>query len=266
VNTTFQFHHAFKRRGDGLPLHSHDEGQLTYASSGMVQVHTDAGVWLVPPQLAAWVPAGIPHRLDIITDAELRTVHWPSSALEAWMADARLKRAFVLRVTPLLRSLLDEMDGIIPASQKAELMARLILHELTAIDDAPTFLPLPTSPVGRRVADVALADTRNELGLGEIAFRAATSVRTASRLFPKETGLTLKAWRQRARIVRAIEQLAQGNSPSKVAREAGFASTAAFSHAFRQVTSRTPGSFIEQQTTREVRGPERRHREAVGGE
>lgn len=168
------------------------------------------------------------------------------------MVDARLERAFVLRVTPLLRSLLDEMDGIKLASEKAELMARLILHELRAIEDAPTFLPMPTSPVGRRVADVALADTRNELGLSEIAFRAATSVRSASRLFPKETGLTFKAWRQRARIVRAIEQLAQGISSCKVAREAGFASTAAFSHAFRQVTARTPSSFIEQPTIREV--------------
>jgi len=251
VNTTFKLHQAFKRSGDALPLHTHDEGQLTYAASGMVQVHTDAGVWLVPPQLAAWIPAGIPHRLDIITDAVLRTVLWPSSALETLVPDAHLKRAFVLRVTPLLRALLDDIVRIDAASEKVELIARLMLHELTAIDDAPTFLPLPTSLVGRRVANVALADTRNELGLAEIAFRAATSVRTASRLFPKETGMTLKAWRQRARIVRAIEQLAQGSSPSKVALEAGFASTAAFSHAFRQVTSRTPGAFIEQQANRE---------------
>jgi len=252
VNTTFKLHHAFKRSGDSLPLHTHEEGQLTYAASGIVQVHTDAGMWLIPPQLAAWIPAGIPHRLDIITDAALRTVLWPSSALEPFVPDARLKRSFVLRVTPLLRALLDEMAAINPVSEKVDLVACLMLHELRATDDAPTFLPLPTSLVGRRVADVALADIRNELGLGEIASRAATSVRTASRLFPKETGMTLKAWRQRARIVRAIEQLAQGHSPSKIASEAGFASTAAFSYAFRQVTSRTPSAFVEQQATRRI--------------
>lgn len=250
MTSTFKLHQASKRSGDSLPLHTHDEGQLTYAASGMVQVHTDAGVWLVPPQLAAWIPAGTPHRLDILTDAELRTMLWPSSALESSFSDSRLKRAFVLRVTPLLRALLDDLVGINPVSEKVELIARLMLHELTAIDDAPTFLPLPTSLAARRVADVALADLRNELGLDEIAFRAATSVRTASRLFPKETGMTLKAWRQRARIVRAIEQLAQGHAPSKVAHDTGFASTAAFSHAFRQVTSRTPGDFVERQTAR----------------
>jgi methylphosphotriester-DNA--protein-cysteine methyltransferase len=64
-----------------------------------------------------------------------------------------------------------------------------------------------------------------------------------SRLFPAETGLTLKAWRQRARIVRTMEQLSRGHPPAQVAREAGFASTAAFSCAFRSVTAMTPTAF-----------------------
>jgi len=69
-------------------------------------------------------------------------------------------------------------------------------------------------------------------------------MRRASRLFPAETGLTLKAWRQRARIVWAMERLAHGDAPAKVARDSGFASTAAFSCAFRQVTATTPTRFI----------------------
>ena len=81
------------------------------------------------------------------------------------------------------------------------------------------------------------------MGLDVIAAGAATSIRTLSRLFPTETGLTLKAWRQRSRIVRTMERLARGDPPAQVAREAGFASTAAFSCAFRQVTAMTPTTF-----------------------
>lgn len=155
-----------------------------------------------------------------------------------------LDRAFALRITPLLRCLLAEAVSIDLNSEKAELVVRLMLHELTAMPDAPTFLPLPTSPAGRRVADLVLADHRNLMDLDELASRAASSVRTVSRLFPVETGLTLKAWRQRARIARAMQQLARGNSPAKVAQETGFASTAAFSCAFRQVTATTPSAFL----------------------
>lgn len=239
----FRIHRAIKPRGEGLPLHAHEDGQLTFAASGMVQIHTDEGVWLVPPQLAAWVPAGARHRLDIMTDAELWIVHWQPGTVEAWGIRTSLDRAFATRVTPLLQSLLEESVRMDAKSDKGELVARLMLHELTAMPDAPTFLPLPTSLVGRRVADMAIADKRNRMDMSELASRAATSVRTLTRLFPTETGLTFKAWRQRARIVRAIEQLARGDASTKVAAETGFASTAAFSCAFRKVTAMTPSAF-----------------------
>jgi len=240
----FRIHRTTKQRAESLPLHTHEEGQLTFAASGMVQIHTDAGVWLVPPQLAAWIPAGVRHRLEAMTDAELWMVHWDPAVVRAWRVQTSLDRAFALRVTPLLRSLLDEAVSIDPVSDKAELVVRLMLYELTATPDAPTFLPLPTSPMGRRVADLVVADHRNQMDLREIASRAATSVRTVSRLFPIETGLTFKAWRQRVRIVRTMERLAQGNAPAKIAREAGFGSTAAYSCAFRQVTAMAPTAFM----------------------
>ncbi|AGY59241.1 AraC family transcriptional regulator [Gloeobacter kilaueensis JS1] len=240
----FSIYRITKQRSDSLPLHSHQEGQLTYAASGMVQIHTDAGVWMVPPQLAAWVPPDLHHRLEIMTDAELWMVHWQPSAVRAWGRQVSLDRAFALWITPLLRSLLNEAVSTDLEAEKAELVVRLMLHELTAMEEAPTFLPLPTSPVGKCVADLALADHRNLLSLSEIASRSATSVRTVTRLFPLETGLTLKAWRQRARIVWAMEQLARGHAPSHVARQTGYASTAAFCSAFRQVTAMTPTAFM----------------------
>lgn len=244
----FRLHQGIKPRGAGLPMHAHGEAQLTFAASGVVQVHTGTGRWLVPPQLAAWIPVGVPHRVEVLTDAELWVVHWQPSALRAWAPSALPGRAFALRVTPLLRTLLTTAFAAETSAEcdpeKIELVIRLMLHELTVIADAPTFLPLPTSPVGRRVADLAFGDHRNRLSASELASRAATSVRTVSRLFPAETGLTFKAWRQRARIVRAMDRLAQGAAIPRVSVEAGFGSTAAFSCAFRQVTAMTPTTFL----------------------
>ena len=245
MHTLLTVHRVSKPKGAALPLHAHEHAQLTFAASGMVQVHTDAGIWLVPPQLTAWIPSGISHRLDILTDAELWMMHWQPAAIEAWAPSTFPHRAFVSKVTPLMRALLATAIEIDIRSEKASLLARLMLLELDAMTDAPTYLPLPTSAVAKRVADIALADYRNHLDLAELASRAATSARTASRLFPVETGMTLKAWRQRARIVRTMEQLAQGRAIAHVASEAGFSSTAAFCHAFRQVTDMTPGAFIE---------------------
>ncbi|WP_312930859.1 AraC family transcriptional regulator [Agrobacterium cavarae] len=244
MNPPFTIHRMTKPSGSALPFHSHDEAQLTYAASGMIQLHTDKGVWLVPPQLAAWIPAGVPHRLDIMTDAELWMVNWQPTAIADWAPPDFPDRAFASRVTPLLRSLLAAAIEDDPATVKAELMVRLILLELSAVSNAPTYLPMPQSPVAKRVAEIVIGDHRNRMDLNQLASRAATSVRTVSRLFPAETGMTLKAWRQRARIVRTMEQLARGKSVADVASDAGFSSTAAFSFAFRQVTATTPGTFL----------------------
>jgi AraC-like DNA-binding protein/mannose-6-phosphate isomerase-like protein (cupin superfamily) len=240
----FTLRRGCKQRGMGMPIHSHGDAQLTYAASGMVQVHTDEGRWLVPPQLAVWIPAGVLHRVEVLTDAELWMVHWEPSVAEAWAPPTQLDRPFTLRVTPLMRSLLDAAFSQNVGPDKVELVARLMLHELTETAHAPTFLPLPTSPVGRRVADLAFEDRQNRLNVNELASRAATSVRTVSRLFPAETGLTLKSWRQRARIVQAMDRLARGNAVARVSAEFGFASTASFSCAFRQVTALTPTMFL----------------------
>lgn len=231
-------------RGEAVGLHAHEESQVIFATSGTLQVYTASGRWFVPPQLALWMPAGIPHRVDMLSDTELRMIYWHPSALQKWAPERPLDYIFALAVTPLLRELILAAFNVDIPSKKAELAVRLILHELTETPDVPVFLPMPTSTIGRRVADLALADSQMHLGVSDLARRAATSIRTISRIFPVETGLTFKAWRQRARIALAIDQLSAGRTISQSAADVGFGSTAAFSFAFRQVTKMTPTAFL----------------------
>ena len=44
-----------------IPPHIHPEHQLIYASRGVMTVRTTPGTWVVPPQRAVWIPAGMPH-------------------------------------------------------------------------------------------------------------------------------------------------------------------------------------------------------------
>ena len=65
--------------------------------------------------------------------------------------------------------------------------------------------------------------------------------------FPSETQLSFKSWCQRARIAAAIEKLSMEANVSvkQLASDLGYASVPAFSHAFRQVTGKTPTEFAE---------------------
>lgn len=244
IQPLFHIRQRARRPGERIDPHHHDEAQLILALSGTTQIHTDTGRWLVPPQLAVWIPAGITHRLDVLSGAEMRLLHWHPDALRRWAPALPLDREFALRVSPLLRELTQAAFAPDTDADKQLLIGQLILHELNAVVDAPTYLPLPTSLVGQRVAQLALTDTGLALTTPDLAAGAATSVRTLSRLFPAETGLTFRAWRQRARIVRAIDHLARGKTIAQAAGLAGFSSTAAFSYAFRQVTGGTPSGFM----------------------
>jgi AraC-like DNA-binding protein len=80
-----------------------------------------------------------------------------------------------------------------------------------------------------------------------LAREVGTSARTLSRLFSSETQLSFKSWCQRARVAAAIERLSMDANVSvkQLAADLGYASVPAFSHAFRQVTGKTPTEFSE---------------------
>jgi transcriptional regulator GlxA family with amidase domain len=104
---------------------------------------------------------------------------------------------------------------------------------------------MPSDPRARRVAELVLAEPAGVRDLADLSCAAGASARTITRLFPAETELTFKEWRQRARILASVEVLDSGRVPvSEAAARLGFSSAAAFGHAFRQVLGITPGEFI----------------------
>jgi transcriptional regulator GlxA family with amidase domain len=104
---------------------------------------------------------------------------------------------------------------------------------------------LPQEPRCRRAADIVLGDPAGAHEIETLAHEVGTSVRTLSRLFSSETQLSFKSWCQRARIAAAIERLSVDADVSvkQLASDLGYASFPAFSHAFRQVTGKTPTEF-----------------------
>jgi transcriptional regulator GlxA family with amidase domain len=119
--------------------------------------------------------------------------------------------------------------------------------ELHRAEDSATFIPLPQEPRCRRAAEIVLDDPAALHEIETLARKVGTSARTLSRLFSSETQLSFKSWCQRARIAAAIEKLSTkaGVSVKQIAREFGYASVPAFSHAFRQVTGKTPTEFTD---------------------
>ncbi len=237
------------RRGVRLDTHMHREAQLVYAARGTMQVTTPKGRWLVPPDRAVWVPARSEHAIDVLADIEMRTLYFDLAWLAREDRSASLDAEFVVRVSPLLhQAILALFDGRNDPDRTA-LLIKLVMLELHQAEDSATFIPLPQEPRCRRAADIVLGDPTGSHEIETLARAVGTSARTLSRLFASKTQLSFKSWCQRARIAAAIEKLSVDAdiSVKQLAADLGYASVPAFSHAFRQVTGKTPTEFAEKE-------------------
>ena len=62
-------------RGCHVPSHRHRRGQLIYAASGVMQVTTREGIWIVPPQRSLWIPIGMPHEIQMEGHVAVRMLY-----------------------------------------------------------------------------------------------------------------------------------------------------------------------------------------------
>jgi AraC-like DNA-binding protein len=233
------------RKGVRLDTHLHREAQLVYAAEGTMQVTTPKGRWLVPPDRAVWVPALLEHSIDVLADIEMRTLYFDLAWLARQDRQQDFDAEYVVRVSRLLHeTILALFDGR-NDSERTEVLVRLALLELHEAEDSATFIPLPHEPRCRRAADIVLGDPTGAHEIETLARTVGTSARTLSRLFASETQLSFKSWCQRARIAAAIQKLSTETNVSvkQLASDLGYASVSAFSHAFRQVTGKTPTEF-----------------------
>jgi len=235
------------RKGHRIEPHMHREAQLVYAARGTMQVTTPKGRWLVPPDRAVWVPARFVHAIDVLADIEMRTLYFDFAWLKRERLAAKLTSEFVVKVSPLLHQAILGLFDRDNAPERSALLIKLVMLELHRAEDSATFIPLPHEPRCRRAADIVLRAPAAAHEIETLAERVGTSARTLSRLFSAETQLSFKSWCQRARIAAAIQKLSVEPKVSikQLAADFGYASVPAFSHAFRQVTGKTPTEFVD---------------------
>lgn len=222
--------------------HSHPWVQLSYAIAGVLEIQTDSGRFVAPPQRAVWIPAGLPHRVFSSPHTEMRSLY-----VDCNVATRQASSCQVLQVSPLLRELIDAFSGL-PVEYELQgpqgRLAQVLLDQLDAALPVDLMLPLPRDPRLRSLCRRLQAHPDSQATLAQWSQRLGVSEKTLSRLFLRDTGLTFRAWRQRSRLFGALTPLEQGQRVTDVALACGYDSTSAFIAAFRQQFGCTPGEFF----------------------
>lgn len=224
--------------------HSHDLHQIEYAISGMVEVETAGTHYLLPPRQAAWIPAGLEHRVTI--NSAVRSI---AVLFDPRLIDRPGDRARILAAPPLVREMMiyarrwpiTRPSGDPVSDGFFRTLGHLVVEALG--HEAPLSLPTSTDPV----VAAAISYTQRHLdavSVAEVGRAVGVSERTLRRLFRTALGLSWRHYLVQARLLRAMALLADPTrSVLEVSTAVGFESPSAFARAFAQYCGERPSAY-----------------------
>lgn len=221
-------------------FHSHERAQLSYAFSGVMSVVTDRSTFVLPPNRAIWIPAGVRHMVSCRGDVALNVLYIDP----ALPGQPDVCRVFDM---PLLaRALIQEILTFPHEYDEAAREGRivqLLIEEIQRVPQVPLSAPMPQDRRLRRVCDQIVADPADQRDLDELAKLAGMGRRTFTRSFRDETGMAFAMWRQQIRLMAAISMLGEGQSITNIAYEVGYESPSSFTAMFHRVLGVAPSHY-----------------------
>lgn len=222
--------------------HAHGRPQLLYCVEGAMRLRTAARQAVLPPERAAWIPAGLPHQVETGRPVRLRTVYFSPSP-----ADGDDLQIFA--APPLLRELARQAAAWGPAPPPdlpvdAFFIAFRGLLDGWRAEGAIAGLPSAQSPGLQAALDLLLQGLDRPVGLPDAARVGGLSARTLQRRCQQELGMPLQTWLLRARMLRALELLANDSlSVGEVALACGYDTQSAFIRTFHREFGSPPGAW-----------------------
>ena len=239
------FAHLDTADGITYDWHAHSRHQLLYAFSGTLRVEADSGLYLLPPQRAMWIPAGVRHRT---------TLNKVNSGAVFFLPDlvpTTINEARVIPAAPLVREMVlftmrwpvgRDPDDVI-ANSFFRTLGLLCAEWLE--EEMPFRLPAPQSEQIAAAMDYTLGNLETST-IEEAAKAAALSPRQLRRRFVEETGIGWRQFRLYARMFCAMEMLIEPHANvTNVAYSVGFNSLSAFAKAFALVAGEPPSIYRE---------------------
>ena len=223
--------------------HSHDLHQIEYAFEGIAEVETDGAHYLLPPQQAVWIPAGLTHRTT------LKRVRSVAVFFDPAMVNGADDRVRILAATPVMREMIVYSARWPIARPVSDQVADAFFDALALLvsdwlaHETPLCLPTSNDAVLRAVmeyTDAHLADVT----VAAVCAAVGVSERSLRRKFGAATGMTWRQYLLQSRLLRAMALLAEpGRTVIDVATEIGFDSVSAFTRAFVRLSGETPTAY-----------------------
>lgn len=168
--------------------------------------------------------------------------------IEKSYASVLPNRVCALQVTPLVRSALEHLKKFVPSSPYSEEQTRLIrviYDQLKLSNSIESFLPSTEDAMLSRVLNYIENNLDQDIPIKTLAAHVYVTERTLMRKSNKELGMSLTEWKQKLKVLQAMDRLELGDSIETIALELGYSSSSAFISMFKRIMGVTPKEYVK---------------------
>ena len=227
------------------PLHQHAWSEFIYAFNGVMQVQVGTQEYLTPPSHGIWLPAHLQHSGLNRTEISHATLYIHESLCQDLPQEAG-----ILLSNPLVNALLMHLKhtDLDPHSAEHQRLLYVLLDQLKQAQLIRSYLPHTEHIKLRPILDYLHQHPNDQSSLCHLAKRHHMTERTLARYSQKELGMTLHEWRQRLKVMQALNWLNQQRSIEHIAFDLGYASASAFIQMFKRWMGMSPDQFRKTQS------------------
>ena len=241
------------------PSHGHAWGEFVYAYDGMMQINIGEQQLITPPHYGIWLPPYLEHSGMNRTDVKHGTLY-----VHEQLCTKVSDQAGILLITTLVSALFEHLKSEhlklehLKSESESQLahskidpdahlrVLQVILDQLAQATHIGSYLPSTAHPALKILLDYLHDHPADNSSLKRLAERINMTERTLARHSQSELGMSIHEWRQRLKVMKAMNMLSEQKSVENIAFDLGYASTSAFISMFKRWMNTTPDQFRKQ--------------------
>lgn len=234
-----EVHEFLYQKDDIVSPHSSIWGDFNFSLNGTLEFDIEGQYYLSPPSYGLWLPPRTEHQ-SLPVEHEIHYIcirlH---PRLGAFLGD--VCRCF--SIEPFFRALVIhilEQQKLAAAPEYLEHLLQVLYDQLKQAPAYSHYLPQSTHPVLAPILEQLSDPALFQLSLQKVLGNFAVSERHVLRLSQQELQLSLSEWRNRAKIIFAINQIRQGMTIKQLAFALGYHHSSSFIEFFKRYTGQTP--------------------------
>lgn len=237
--TGIEVHEFLYQKDDIVSPHTSLWGDFNFSLNGTLEFDIEGKYYLSPPSYGLWLPPRTEHQSLPVA----HEIHYICIRLHPQFGNVLGDVCRCFSIEPFFRSLVIQ----ILEQQKKNSSPAYLEHLLQVLFDqlkqAPAhshYLPQSIHPILAPILEQLADPDLFNLSLQQVLHSVAVSERHVLRLSQQELQLSLSEWRNRAKIIFAINQIRQGMTIKQLAYRLGYQHSSSFIEFFKRYTGQTP--------------------------